>query len=97
MTDTATLAKFAAEVVKLIQPVRVEPILPLAEAAKMLHVQPCTLRNLVYRNKIGFIVDGKSYFFKVSDLNAYIEEHYTPKADEPAETESTYTSLASNP
>ena len=79
MTDTDTLAKFAAEVVRLIQPMQVEPILPLADAAKKLHVQPCTLRNLVYRNKIGFIVDGKSYFFKVSDLNDYINQHYTPK------------------
>ena len=81
MTDTETLAQFAAEVVKLIQPMRVEPILPLVDAAKMLHVKPCTLRNLVYRNKIGFIVDGKSYFFKVADLNHYINEHYTPKAE----------------
>lgn len=81
MTDTDTLAKFAAEVVRLIQPMQVEPILPLADAAKKLHVQPCTLRNLVYRNKIGFIVDGKSYFFKVSDLNDYINQHYTPKAE----------------
>lgn len=78
MTDTDTLAKFAAEVVKLIQPMRVEPILPLTDAAKMLHVKPCTLRNLVYRNKIGYIVDGKSYFFKVADLNQYINQHYTP-------------------
>lgn len=78
MADTETLAKFAAEVVKLIQPMRVEPIVPLAEAAKMLKMQPCTLRKLVYKNKIGFIVDGKSYYFKVSDLNRYIDEHYTP-------------------
>ena len=78
MTDTATLAQFAAEVVKLIQPERVEPIVPLAEAAKLLKMQPCTLRKLVYTNKIGFIVDGKSYFFKVRDLNEYINSHYTP-------------------
>ena len=82
MTDTETLAQFASEVVKLIQPMRVEPILPLVDAAKMLHVKPCTLRNLVYRNKIGFIVDGKSYFFKVADLNEYINQHYTPATHE---------------
>lgn len=82
MTDTDTLAKFAAEVVRLIQPMRVEPIIPLADAAKMLHVKPCTLRNLVYRNKIGFIVDGKQYFFKVADLNEYINQHYTPATPE---------------
>lgn len=82
MTDPETLARFAAEVVKLIQPERVEPIVPLAEAAKMLKMQPCTLRNLVYKNKIGFIVDGKSYYFKVSDLNRYIDEHYTPRDED---------------
>ena len=82
MTDTDTLAKFAAEVVRLIQPMRVEPIIPLADAAKMLHVKPCTLRNLVYRNKIGFIVDGKQYFFKVADLNEYSNQHYTPAIPE---------------
>ena len=78
MTDTETLARFAAEVVKLIQPPTVEAIVPLAEAAKLLKMQPCTLRNLVYKNKIGFIVDGKNYYFKVRDLNEYINSHYTP-------------------
>lgn len=83
MTDTETLARFAAEVVMLIKPPTVEAILPLAEAAKMLKMQPCTLRKLVYANKIGFIVDGKNYYFKVSDLNNYINEHYTPAKDAP--------------
>ena len=67
----------------LIKPPTVEAILPLAEAAKMLKMQPCTLRKLVYANKIGFIVDGKNYYFKVSDLNNYINEHYTPAKDAP--------------
>ena len=37
-----------------------------------------TLRRMIYGNKIGYVQDGKSYFFKVSDLNDYINNHYTP-------------------
>lgn len=66
------------EFAEAIRPRRVIEILPLADAASYLHIQPCTLRKLVFKGKIGFIVDGKQYFFKVSDLNAYLNEHYTP-------------------
>lgn len=76
MNDTASII---AEIVKYFRPPQVEAIVPLAEAARLLHMKPCTLRNLVYRNKIGFIVDGKNYYFKVSDLNDYINAHYTPQ------------------
>ena len=79
MEDVKSIATaIVAEVLKQLQPPKVETIVPLAEAAKMLHLQPCTLRKLVYTNKIGYVVDGKSYFFKVSDLNEYINSHYTP-------------------
>ena len=73
--DLRTLLMDFAEAIR---PRRVIEILPLAEAASYLHVQPCTLRNLVFKGKIGFIVDGKQYFFKVSDLNDYLNAHYTP-------------------
>lgn len=43
-------------------------------------MQPCSLRKLVYTNGIGYIIDGKVYKFKVSDLNAYLNAHYTPAA-----------------
>ena len=77
--DMKSLAvELAEEIVKYFRPPQVEAIVPLAEAARMLHMKPCTLRKLVYSNRIGFIVDGKQYFFKVSDLNDYINAHYTP-------------------
>ena len=74
----ALAVDIVSEAIKRLQPPTVEAIVPLAEAAKLLKMQPCTLRNLVYKNKIGFIVDGKSYYFKVTDLNDYINSHYTP-------------------
>ena len=66
------------EVLATFQPPKVETIVPFAEAAKMLHVQPITLRRMIYAGKIGYVQDGKGYFFKVSDLNAWINAHYTP-------------------
>jgi len=75
MTDLSTLA---AEIAKALRPERVIEIVPLAEAARMLRVQPITLRRMIQNGKIGFIADAKSYFFKVSDLNDYINKHYTP-------------------
>jgi excisionase family DNA binding protein len=66
------------EVLATFKPPAVETILPLAEAARALHVQPITLRRMVQANKIGYLWDGKGYFFKVSDLNDYLEKHYTP-------------------
>jgi excisionase family DNA binding protein len=74
----ALAVDIVSEAVKQLKPPAVETILPLAEAAKTLHVKPCTLRRMVEKGKIGFIADAKSYFFKVSDLNAYLEKHYTP-------------------
>lgn len=77
--DVKTLAvELAAELAKRLQPEKVESIVTLPEAARQLRMQPCTLRKLVYNNRIGFIVDGKNYYFKVSDLNRYLNEHYTP-------------------
>lgn len=78
MTDISILA---AEIAKAIRPERVIEILPLAEAANKLHVQPCTLRRMVEKGKIGFIADAKSYFFKVSDINDYLEKRYTPATE----------------
>ena len=66
------------EVLATFQPPTVETIVPFAEAAKLLHVKPITLRRMIYGGKIGYVQDGKGYFFKVSDLNAWINEHYTP-------------------
>lgn len=74
----ALAVEIGAEIAKQLRPPQVESIVALPEAAELLHVQPCTLRRMVYANKIGFIVDGKNYYFKVSDLNAYLNEHYTP-------------------
>ena len=78
---TEDISTLAAAIAKAIRPERVTEILPLSEAAKALHVKPCTLRNMVYSGRIGFIADQKQYFFKVSDLNDYIEKHYTPKTE----------------
>ena len=75
MTDTASII---AEIVQYLRPPMVETIVPFAEAARMLHVKPITLRRMIYANRIGYVQDGKSYFFKVSDLNDYINKHYTP-------------------
>lgn len=72
------LSTILAEITAAIRPQRVIEILPLAEAARKLHVQPITLRRMVQSNKIGYLWDGKGYFFKVSDLNDYLEKHYTP-------------------
>lgn len=74
----ALAVEIGAEIAKQLRPPQVESIVSLPEAAELLHVQPCTLRRMVYANKIGFIVDGKNYYFKVSDLNDYLNEHYTP-------------------
>lgn len=73
-------AAVAAEVVRALQPEKVEQIVTLPYAARLLKMQPCSLRKLVYTNGIGYIIDGKVYKFKVSDLNAYINAHYTPAA-----------------
>lgn len=72
------LSTILAEITSALRHQRETEILPLAEAARALHVQPITLRRMVKKGKIGFIADAKSYFFKVSDLNAYLEKHYTP-------------------
>jgi excisionase family DNA binding protein len=72
------LAAVMTEIAAALRPQRVIEILPLAEAARALHVQPITLRRMVQSNKIGYLWDGKGYFFKVSDLNDYLEKHYTP-------------------
>lgn len=72
------LATVMTEIAAALRPQRVIEILPLAEAARALHVQPITLRRMVQSNKIGYLWDGKGYFFKVSDLNNYLEKHYTP-------------------
>lgn len=71
-------AAVAAEVVRALQPEKVEQIVTLPDAARLLKMQPCSLRKLVYTNGIGYIIDGKVYKFKVSDLNAYLNAHYTP-------------------
>lgn len=73
-------AAVAAEVVRALQPEKVEQIVTLPDAARLLKMQPCSLRKLVYTNGIGYIIDGKVYKFKVSDLNAYLNAHYTPAA-----------------
>jgi hypothetical protein len=71
-------AAVAAEVARALQPEKVEQIVTLPDAARLLKMQPCSLRKLVYTNGIGYIIDGKVYKFKVSDLNAYLNAHYTP-------------------
>ena len=73
-----TLSVILAEITSALRPQRVIEVLPLAEAARSLHVQPITLRRAVQSGKIGYLWDGKGYFFKVSDLNDYLEKHYTP-------------------
>lgn len=74
----ALAVDIVSEAVKQLKPPAVETILPLAEAARKLHVQPITLRRAVQSGKIGYLWDGKGYFFKVSDLNDYLEKRYTP-------------------
>lgn len=71
-------AAVAAEVARALQPEKVEQIVTLPDAARLLKMQPCSLRKLVYTNGIGYVLDGKVYKFKVSDLNAYLNAHYTP-------------------
>ena len=77
-------AAFAAEVVRAMQPEQVEPIVTLADAARALKMQPGSLRKLVYPGKIGYVLDGKVYKFKVSELNAYLARHYVPATKETA-------------
>ena len=74
----ALAVEIGAEIARRLQPETVEPIVTLPDAARLLKMQPCSLRRLVYCGKIGYIVDGKNYKFKVSDLNAYLKDHYSP-------------------
>lgn len=79
--ELKTLAvEIGAEIARRLQPEKVEQIVTLPDAARLLKMQPCSLRKLVYTNGIGYIIDGKVYKFKVSDLNAYLNAHYTPAA-----------------
>ena len=79
MTDYSTqcVKNLIQQVIDTFVP-KFETIVPFAEAAKLLHVKPITLRRMIYGGKIGYVQDGKGYFFKVSDLNAWIENHYVP-------------------
>lgn len=77
--DMKSLAvELAAEIARRLQPETVEPIVTLPDAARFLKMQPCSLRQMVYAGKIGYILDGKVYKFKVSELNKYLNDHYTP-------------------
>jgi excisionase family DNA binding protein len=71
-------AELVNEVLKRFFVPTVETIVGLPDAAKALNVKPSTLRKMCYQGRIGYISDGKNLKFKVSDLNRYINEHYTP-------------------
>lgn len=78
-TETKELAvELAAEIARRLQPETVEQIVTLPDAARLLKMQPCSLRQMVYSGRIGYILDGKVYKFKVSELNKYLNDHYTP-------------------
>lgn len=83
MTDELkTLAvEICAEIARRLQPEKVEQIVTLPDAARLLKMQPCSLRRLVYSNKIGYILDGKVYKFKITDLNKYLNEHYVTRSE----------------
>ena len=70
-------AELVNEVLKRFVPT-IETIVGLPDAAKAINVKPSTLRKMCYQGRIGYISDGKNLKFKVSDLNRYINEHYTP-------------------
>lgn len=74
-------AAVAAEVVRAMQPEKVETIVTLPDAARILNMKPATLRKMVSQGRISYIrdTDGKNLKFKVTDLNRYIDEHYTPE------------------
>ena len=81
-TETKELAvELAAEIARRLQPEKVEQIVTLPDAARLLKMQPCSLRRLVYSNKIGYIIDGKVYKFKITDLNKYLNEHYVTRSE----------------
>lgn len=84
----ALFKNLVREVFECLAPPTVETIVPFADAARMLHVKPITLRRMIYGGRIGYVQDGKNYFFKVSDLNAYINSHYTPAGHGPAPEQS---------
>lgn len=78
--DMKSLAvELAAEIARRLQPETVEPIVTLPDAARLLKMQPCSLRQMVYSGKIGYILDGKVYKFKVSELNHYLNSHYVTR------------------
>ena len=69
--------ELAAEIARRLQPETVEPIVTLPDAARFLKMQPCSLRQMVYAGKIGYILDGKVYKFKViCIINIRIINHY---------------------
>ena len=70
-------AELVNEVLKRFVPT-VETIVGLPDAAKAINVKPATLRKMVAQGRIPYISDGKNLKFKVSDLNRYNNEHYTP-------------------
>ena len=80
--ELKTLAvEIGAEIARRLQPEKVEQIVTLPDAARLLKMQPCSLRRLVYSNKIGYIIDGKVYKFKITDLNKYLNEHYVTRSE----------------
>jgi len=80
--ELKTLAvEIGAEIARRLQPEKVEQIVTLPDAARLLKMQPCSLRRLVYSNKIGYILDGKVYKFKVTDLNNYLNLHYVARSE----------------
>lgn len=80
--ELKTLAvEIGAEIARRLQPEKVEQIVTLPDAARLLKMQPCSLRRLVYSNRIGYILDGKVYKFKITDLNKYLNEHYVTRSE----------------
>lgn len=79
-TELKTLAaELVAAVLERFVPTA-ETIVGLPDAARILNMKPATLRKMVSQGRISYIrdTDGKNLKFKVTDLNRYIDEHYTP-------------------
>ena len=49
-----------------------ERLLSIVDAADYLHLAPATLRNWVYKKKIGFIKLGGKVLFRQSDLDRHV-------------------------
>lgn len=52
--------------------IRGEEVIRLAEAGERVGLSPSTLRNQIKKGVLPGILEGKTYFVRVKDLNKYV-------------------------